>query len=235
MKLFELFEPIRKTIDTRKKNTSLNQAASHDTKHEPKNLLGSGAFSHVTSSKDEHMVNKTSRGKPTLRGLKDAFWDYADTLIHQGIWKENPYFPRFYSIKEYKTQDGTRYKGTMEKLVPLDKVSPDAALGWLHKTFDIECLKSRVYYSNVLSDNASINDDEEKNFYMGKIIVEIFTDLDSFKQCIIDEKLTEAIAWLEKQAWAMGMDFDFHSGNVMFRTGPYGGQLVFSDPFVYSG
>lgn len=228
MKLHELFEPERKVIDTRKRNTSLDQAASYDRKHIPKNLLGSGAFSSATSTKDEHLVNKTSHAKSRAGRLRDAFWDYADAIIHQGIWKENPYFPRFYSIKEYKMQDGKRYKGQMEKLQSIKNTAPDAILGWLNKTFDIECLKSRVYYAHALADNEDLND-----YYTTNIVVEIISDIDSFKECITDEKLIEAIAWLQKQAWAMGMGFDLHSENVMFRNGPYGAQLVFTDPFVY--
>lgn len=229
MKLHEIFDPSTKLIDIRSKEKDGNLKY-------PKNFLARGTFSNVTSTKDEHLIQKTSIKNPTEDRYTDAFWDYANEIIKSEIWKSNPYFPRFYSIKEYKTNNVPLYKGIIEKLESFNKISPDILVGWMNKVFDMDKIqtsefgKTVIYYINNNKDNS--NDDNLK-YYISALLIKVLRDYNLYLEYIKDKKFIEALGWIKQLSDKLKASHDLHEGNVMFRRGSTGIQLVITDPLVY--
>lgn len=136
----------------------------------------------------------------------DPYNKYVEALVQSQKWKENPHFPRIYVRG---TQD---HSYTMEKLIPFGDLELDELENYFKNHFDAE-------YNTHQLDKHDIT----------------YTMADMFRsripEHISDELLKEAIEWLRELSNQLDVHLDLHNNNFMWRRGPYGIQLVFTDPF----
>jgi len=207
--------------------------------------LGRGYFSKVSKHDDPHLVKKTSLSPDKTK--QDGYWSYVNFLIDYKLWENNPYFPRIY--KKDKTTDAR--KATM-KSVDMERLFPLKSLSFA----SLEALVKKMFGENVLispeiSHDYGKSDMDYKKNVKRILIADITRALQNYltgseyELGILlrvnpnewDEKLIEALKILKTISSRNSSSIDVHQSrsgaeqeNVMVRKGPYGAQLVFTDP-----
>jgi hypothetical protein len=199
--------------------------------------LGFGHFSGVKASKeDPHQVKKYQRRFTDKEGesTEDKYWKYVNYIIENKLW-ENPYFPRIYKKQVYSDRKQKRLNTIeMERLD--SSISND----------EVEFLVNKMFYiteMNSVARRIIENKTDEFEALMVKMVAAALHGSDQVTAYIIhvveldfkikDKTFKEAVDHLQKFHKEYNADFDLHKANVMYRRGPAGIQLVFTDPFSF--
>ncbi len=219
MRIEHLLELVEPTLTRKKTNLRFRAGNANDD-----SALGQGNYSTVKNDRtDPHMVRKHHH-TPNDGRLDDGYVDFVNYLIKNKIQEVN--LPRIYNIKEITDQSGqTIYKYQLEKLNSISDISLDELQSLINRSIENE--KSN-YKSQANDDQYKrgllrmfgryLEDCIKNNDYSGIKDEELIKTLDTIKNYINTKKDT----WLD-----MG-----NSGNLMFRRGPTGLQLVIADPFA---
>lgn len=204
MKILEIISP-QLSFDRSEKR--FQPEKDRDSRH-----IGTGAYARVTQDDDPHMVNRVSRGDRETR--LDAYWVYAKYIMKHELWK-NPFFPRFYAMntKVYASDEKIK-SAKMEKLESLQGASEDEGIFLYRKLFGEEVFAfNREKFSDRIEREAETLQlvGNSKNYN---------------KQYLQALKIINQIAKKEK------FHIDIWHEDLMFRRGPYGIQLVITDPFI---
>lgn len=201
-------------INTKIKNKIVNKKLKPP---KTNNLLSDdGLFSTVkTDSSDPHMIKKTVI-EPTRDIEENVHWLYIRKIVESGIADSNPYFPRIYNITSIKgLRDEELRRATMEKLIPytdFSKSTADPQLGIVYqKMGGAEHVKVSVDH---IVDTLNYN---LLNQQLDRIQDPQYKEALDFIKNIYNEN--------------SAIRYDIHEGNIMFRRGPSGLQLVITDPF----
>lgn len=218
MRIEQLLELVEPTLT--RKNTNLRFRAGNDNDD---TALGQGNYSTVKNDRnDPHMVRKHHH-TPVDDRVDDGYVDFVNYLIKNKIQDVN--LPRIYDIKEITDPSGQKiYKYQIEKLNSIKDISLKELQALINRSIDanyhVDTIKNEDTYKRELlrqfgrdlenclkaSDYSRIKDEE----------------LIKTLQTIKDYTETKEDTWLD-----MG-----NAGNLMFRRGPTGLQLVIADPFA---
>ena len=209
MKLLEIFD-----TDTKERTTKdlgkYDKSYYRDYERQNPTEIGHGKFSYVKDKKsDPHFVQKVmKKASDDLSG--DAYYVYIKTIVDQKIAQHNPFAPRVYKINQFKGTDGKqKYSIDMEKLIPLDDISQPELQEYARRLFDIDDEVNMYDFSSFVED-AMHGRIELKD----KNLLKLFNLINSIKE-------------------KYGFYDDLHAANMMFRRGPYGIQLVITDPLAH--
>ncbi len=179
----------------------------------------SGAFGRVYSIGDPHTVVKRPHA---AQEDTDPYYVYAKEVIENKLAQKNPYFPRFFNVKEVKdSENNILYRFEMEKLKSCEEIennNPEIIKNTIlnifgediYKTYYVE--RESEYHAKFLANAMSVH------------IVENHADTN-------DDNFNNAIRLLHRIKEDNEFVLDLHSKNIMFRLSPYP-QVVITDPFV---
>jgi hypothetical protein len=177
--------------------------------------MGSGFYSTVYADNDDpHMVIKDMErhggDKP-----RDGFSSYIEAIIENGMNGVNPYVPRVYKLNSSKTKDN-EYKHTYQ----------------IEKLNDLEHLDKKDFefiFSKLLSED-KIKEYTDHSVRLAWALASYIDDLvHGYEPLSKSKKLNEVIE-LIRQLYQRGLSYDIKPENMMYRSTPYGAQLVISDP-----
>lgn len=213
MIITEIINPAIKDVDLKNRQMKWRDI-SRD-----KDVIGTGMSAVVKQDKDPFMVSRRSRDVSYNQMEEDRYWKYAHAIIESKIYESNPFVPRFYEIKRYKNNKGNEiFKGKMEKLHPVEEISTDMLLAHLENISN---------FSMDLPDVKSfIGDYEYTDASLRESILRVFLILLEKEEIRGNKKLEQAMNFIDK----LKANWDLHPGNVMFRIGGHGIQLVITDP-----
>lgn len=218
MRIEHLLELVEPTLT--RKNTSLRFRAGND---DDESALGQGNYSTVKNDRnDPHMVRKHHH-IPIDDRVEDGYVDFVNYLIENKIQGVN--LPRIYDIKEITDRDGQKiYKYQLEKLLPVKAISFEELQSLINRTIDAE-----------YETEDDVNEEGNKRHVLrqfGRDLEKCLSAGDYRR--IKDEELINTLQTIKnyigtkKDTWLdMG-----NVGNLMFRRGPTGLQLVITDPFA---
>lgn len=173
-----------------------------------------GAYAQGTADpQDPSMYRKKSRMPSILRN--DAYYQYIKAT--RPYVDSNPFFPRVYKI--------------IMKRDPVGYVKPEFHIEKLH---DSDAVDS--YYDDKLDEILfrKYASAEGRQEFHGRSFMRLLSRAIiayEAKELIKDPKLIEAIELIQKVKESNDkFSFDLHSGNIMFRLGSTGPELVFTDP-----
>lgn len=212
MKLIEI-------INTRHKTVNLNRNIKSDQRsleYDFDDISNKGQFSTAKELPDEHLIKLTQRRRINKDQIADAKHLYYREIVENSLW-DNPHFPRIYESKEFIGKNNVkRSNWKVEKLIEIYKLNK----------YELVEMSDRYFYD-------SEADNFDNNFFGFLNCAYIFTKRKIHR--IKYEPLIEAANILFKIQDKYKLDFDLHDGNIMFRRGSQGTQMVFVDPFfVYS-
>lgn len=174
---------------------------------------GQGTTATVFSKKTEEIVRKVAvvRGSKTNSDqpfLNDGYSKFI--LASQKYWRENPYLPRVYDIKFFRTKNGMVYlKATLEKLTSIkDEKIPYESLASIYRK--------------------AFNDEPptQTGGLINKLVDFISNGIYGSNAHIKDPFLKKVIKMLH--AFRGGSDMS--ENNIMIRFTSVGPQLVLTDP-----
>lgn len=214
MKLKDLREDL---YNTTTKDVTVNRDLNRKSRTNDDTTLGSGAFASVSDKKnDPFMVRKTSHSDRKMDISKfDGYWTYIQGIVENPSLKNNPFLPRVYNVKKIKDASGKIVmRADIEKLQN-------------GNVFEMDMLLS--YFNNVLNaDLSSFEDDDVDELLMqAAFIMESAVDYNDYSK-IKNSYLIQALKYIGSLKRSYGIDI--HEGNIMFRTGGQGIQLVITDP-----
>lgn len=167
-----------------------------------------GVYSKGRSNfQDPFMFTKISTRPVKLEN--DAYYNYVQAI--KPYISSNPYLPRVYVIKTDIDSEGRAIpKYQMEKLFNLTDFDDEE---------ELKPIGEKIFTnppSNIIDTLKSIRRALENGIYAG----------------IKDKKLIQALQIIKQVHDSSDYKFyyDLHDGNFLFRKGPYGIQLVISDP-----
>jgi hypothetical protein len=190
--------------------------------------LGQGFYSNVKSHRtDPHLVQKNNHRQ--MARNTDGFNVFVEWLIKQDKL-DNIHFPRIYNIKRITDrEDNVVHSYEMEKLIKAADVTKEEILAFhehnIHEdTLALDGLLERGF-----------NDDVFKAQYFNHLCHALNRAVKQkiFSYFLADSMKT-AIATLIEASHDESLPqlyIDFHEGNLMWRRGPTGLTLVFSDPY----
>jgi hypothetical protein len=233
MKLLDLFEDQQHQTNDSTTNFSGRLKQSKAAFSDPK----SGAFSSVKDDKhDPHMVKKyhhgpVGDGSPDSEIGEDAYVYFAKWLAKQNV--TNPHLPRIYDIKKIQDSAGKFiYKYQVEKLNSATELGLEELMNVFGQHFVSDTVAQQV--ADELDFEAGVDTPANK-----KILIHVmgrFCEQMVREGCknIKSESLREALGLIQKFLKDHGekefsLDIE-NSGNIMFRRGPHGLQLVLTDP-----
>lgn len=218
MRIEHLLELVEPTLT--RKNTNLRFRAGND---DDDSALGQGNYSTVKNDRsDPHMVRKHHH-TPIDGRVDDGYVDFVNYLIKNKAQAVN--LPRIYDIKEITDRSGQKiYKYQLEKLNSYNDISLEELQALINRSIDAE-----------YEVEDSVNEGGNKRHLLrqfGRDLEKCLLSGDYSR--IRDEELIKTLQTIakyletKKDAWLdMG-----NSGNLMFRRGPTGLQLVLADPFA---
>ena len=158
-----------------------------------------------------------------LRSLDDPYLNFLKLILEH---QDNPYFPRIYNAKLYRTGEKTGGAGDpvfqliveMEELLPVD--DPKIADAMTHKLKELKVLPPNLSLSGHIA--------------RPKANIAIRQAFDHKTDMIInqtpDEQFAEALRVLQPLMYQHGLDL--HMDNIMARLTGTGPQLVLVDPII---
>lgn len=236
MKLRDLFE------DQQHRTTGSESNYSGTFKQAPGafNDSRSGAYSTVRDDKtDPHMVKKYNHGpmddSPDSETGQDGYEQFVQWLIKKNV--NNPNIVRVYDAKKIKDSTGKYiYRYQLEKLIEGKALDIDELNGVYERYFNTDAPLSISYkhLKNVEGlkrlEGAQLN--EIKNDFIRMMGYLCTKTIKGEKGLITDETLLEALGIVGEFVKAhsdLWLDLE-NAGNIMFRRGQYGYQLVITDP-----
>lgn len=230
MKLKDLFEDRQHETKASLKNYSGKLSHSDAAWDDPK----SGSFSSVKDdNKDPHMVKKYHHGPLGKQSddeeIMDAYVFFALWMTKQNI--NNPCLPRIYDIKKIKDKTGKFiYKYQIERLISGTELEVDD----LWQIYDRYFVRNENTEKIVKQVKYRFQDPNEAKNMVRVMGSACEAYIEGKFDMISDDSLKEAldlVAKFVKEYSSKGFTLDIeNSGNIMFRRGPYGYQLVLSDP-----
>lgn len=214
MKILDLMEAefeTRRNIN-KSRNTFRKTLDRPNEKHTEK----AGAFGRVYSTGDPHTLIK--RPHAAINPKSDGYYQYASLVIRHKLAQSNPYFPRFYDIREFKDKKGKiLYRAEIEKLHRHDQIEKDILKSLIENIFEFEDYEYFEY---------------DMQHMPGTVIPAL---LQSFlmdgRGSSKDAKLNEAIKIISTFADDNYRGYDVHTDNIMYRLSPYP-QIVIVDPVI---
>ena len=236
MKLFELIGISGKDID---KSMSDIENTDFDEYHQLKVFLkqhgidgqeiGDGLYSVVISDDDDPgTVKKVSYGSfgqgYTLESLlKDGYFNYLISMAENNRMDWNPYLPKIYSIKFFKSKD--------------DLIAFTLEMERLYSIYDLSVEEIAFIGDKIFDDFSARLERQEVhgvNGWLDSLIryIEYSTQGrgHAYGIKIIDSRFRHAMSIVSKLRRSNKGAIDIHHGNVMVRRTRYGPQLVITDP-----
>lgn len=216
MKIATLLEIIQTDTSTRKYSGELKRV--YDAENSAK-MIGGGAYSNVKRNpKDPHTVVKNSRFPLDGVDYADGYEVYADYVVRKKLY-ENPHFPRIYIANKIVDKRGKHInKYEIESLIKAEELSQE----------DID---------SVFETHFNASDYIRRNVYeMGHLLETCIrfgrcenVKLDSLLKACRTLKLIHR--YHNRDNDRQRLYWDIREANIMFRRGPAGLTLVFTDPF----
>lgn len=211
---------------TRKK-TNLTLRHGNNRRDKDGSALGQGAFSTVKNDRtDPHMVKKHHYAPIHADDeYIDGYVKFVNYLIANEISVTN--LPRIYDVKKISDPNQQYiYTYQLEKLTPVSEVGLDEIISLFKRTVKAE-----------IPDRFNNEDDAHKAREILRMMGNMFEtavtygDYERIKDTSVIETLKVIARFLEV-ASDDDLGFDMaNPNNIMFRRGPYGLQLVITDPF----
>lgn len=190
--------------------------------------LGQGFYSNVkTHRTDPHLVQKNNHRQ--MARDTDGFNVFVEWLIQHGK-QDNIHFPRIYNIKRITDREGNVvHSYDIERLIRADAVSKE----------EIVAFHEHNIHEDAMPMEGLLERDWEESTFKEMYFKHLCKVLErAVKQKIfsyfLSDTMKSAIAVMveaTQDASLPQLYIDFHSGNLMWRRGPTGLTLVFSDPF----
>lgn len=244
MKLNEIVDTQIKRVRTRQGN-SRTVSDRLDQKRDKPNVIGTGDFARVEKHKNLPPNTVVKYGNSHGNAEDDGYVNWLNQVTKDKRAASNPYLPRIYKVQFV---DDDQFIVFMEELEDFDTLSNAelAAIG--RRAFgNIEMLKTLIdfapkhmveFYQDNIVKYGRIKDEDfrtlrlktnEEEFIKAafpKLLENIIHDVVD-PNIVKDPQLKEALQYV---ADAPRGSLDLHLGNVMVRRGPYGAQLVITDP-----
>lgn len=179
-----------------------------------KQKLGKGAYSTVTSDTDDHLVNKMSHSMHEY----DSFHEFAEWVVNSDAARNNPHFPRIYTVDEtpvtkdaYEAGKPAKYRVVdykIEKLYPSQNLNLEQCLACHESIFNSKINKSNACDELLMNLRDSIYNDNN----------------------VISDSWKEALVLLRDFLKETDVLEDLHGGNIMFRLGRHTPIPVINDP-----
>lgn len=206
---------INEIFDTTNKERTVNDITNYDRDYwsNRQGEIDRGKFSSVLPKKsDPHMVRKIPN-KAESELENDAYYVYMNTIVEQKIAQSNPFAPRVYRINRLKSATGKKYTIEMERLIPID---------------DIDADELREYGERLFGTPEEDYDYAETWYFADKI-----SEIQKYGRKSNDENLNSLMDIISN-IMKVHLQFleDIHDGNIMFRRGKTGIQLVITDPLA---
>ncbi len=213
--LLELVEPI-----IHRKNTNLRFRYGNEA---DKSALGQGQYSTVKNDRyDPHMVRKHHH-TPLDDTVDDGYVHFVNYLIDKKIQAVN--LPRIYNIKEITDPYGQKiYKYQLEKLNSIKNIDMEELQNLINRMIKAE-------YTTLQDSNVEHAKRELLRTF-GRDLEKCIYD-DDYRR-IKDEELIKTLKIIKdyiKTKDDVWLDMG-NAGNLMFRRGQTGLQLVIADPFA---
>ncbi len=239
MKLWEIFTPSVKT-KTIKSNTNVNDSLidKHSgtpiVKNKLVKVLGSGLYSDTIEHENEPgVVRKIS--KKMIDVTKDGYFKFISTIVTNDRLQSNPYLPKIYKIKIYKTVNVEKknrieyfYVVQMEKLYPIEQLDSKEMEMITNKALHIKSTpnnKEKIRAPHDALVDTLYNALSYVRYQDDSVGHESIDNTVNIK----DPQLKQAILFVKKSIRISGGN-DLHEGNLMFRRTSVGPQLVITDP-----
>ena len=175
--------------------------------------VGTGYFSYVKNKRnDPHMVQKVN--KNNVDPKHDGYNLYVKTIVDKNLADQNPYFPRVYRINSFvKNKQSAKITYEMERLTPLSQ---------------LEYPMQRAILRRITGSK-----DDKPNHIVNGIVDLVYNVIQGNVKCA-DKALNQAGRTIKRLADKHWLELDIKAENLMARLGPYGAQLVITDP-VFDG
>lgn len=210
-----------------RKKTNLNLRHGNSNRDRDGSALGQGAFSTVKDDRtDPHMVKKHHYSPITDNDeYIDGYVKFVNYLIANEISFTN--LPRIYNVKKIIDKNKQYiYTYQLEKLIPCTAVDVDELIALYKRTVKANLPEQLHQYDDTTKAKEIVR-------MMGRIFetAVMYNDYDRIKDESVIETLKVIARFMEVASDDdLGLDMS-NSGNLMFRRGPYGIQLVITDPF----
>lgn len=190
--------------------------------------VGGGTYGKVYELPGDSMnVTKVAR-HPHDDPSKDGYFGYIKRLVQL----ENPYFPQVDELQLLKSRDdGTPfYKVRIEKLEQLATLEAEQVHAIVNRIFG-RALSDEEYTQFVHQHVPPARRGKEANSEALASFLESCVENTRISATVKDPELIKAIQIL-RLFHKHGYILDIHNENIMLRRTPYGGQVVFTDPFT---
>lgn len=234
--------PRKSTMDTATKFDRLTAANQRDsiTKTGKAENLGAGMYATTHAWRSEPgTAIKTSN--PVHRLEDDMYFNFVRMIASKKHIQDNPYFPRIYDVKVYKTRGDSEtyvYQVKMERLHDLRNLDTPELLAIGRQMFtNFDDMVASFKHNKQFSSGVGTPKIRTNEFVLRKIILRTLDQSFSYNAQaatnIKDPNLKQAILIMKKMINSTDeMATDIHDGNIMVRRGPFTPQLVFTDPVV---
>lgn len=204
--------------------------------------IGSGYEADAYSNEnDPGNIDKIAKPGKIKSLSNDAYYQYLDALAHNERIANNPFFPRIFNLKTFRSKDGKyTYKVNMEKLNPLDTLSLEELVRIGNELFS----DFNAVYQERKEGHESVNKMRTKSEYATNVLTRLAQT--ALAQCfhsvltasgpstnIKNAHLKQAMMLIRSVLYKnKRFVADLHKGNIMVRRGPFAPQLVITDPIV---
>lgn len=204
----------------------------------PGEPIGEGYFAKVYPGRKTNTVIKVANAQ----NPDDAYINFIrEAMDHQ----DNPFFPRVYNAKIYKTdpdQNLERYKNLTkyefvfvvetERLIPLTSEKIYDSIPHILEQLGIKA-------DELISDTGQADkrrdydqDSEERHFILSTKLNAAFEEIEQLKHMTDNQQFIEALNAVER-LHQKGHNVDMHAANAMVRLTSTGPQLVLTDPVAF--
>lgn len=220
--LSEVYQTQRTDVDVKKplgfKRTKDDSHIDH----------GEGAWGTVKDNpNDPFMVRKTSKIPKDRENFDsekiDGYWAFIRGIQNNEKLKNNPFLPRIYGVKKLRDINGkVIMRADMEKLVESIDIDGELLLRYINGIVDMPQVEAVL---NAMKNSEEVNVRRVLELFTG--LLENATETKNYQR-IKNKYLIEAIDYIH----GLTTDYvlDLHEGNIMFRRGTTGIQLVITDP-----
>ncbi len=237
MKLFEIIQPNIRDVKIKQQPHHAKERIR--VRHGEK-VLGQGRHGHVYDT-NPHTVTRIG----TPYDERDDHTRYIKTIAKNERMASNPYFPRVYKHKTYRSpRQELLTSMEVEKLTRWDEISTEELLyvgelaygPYFLQRLNQETVAPVIDQARRKREKINNRAAENKNKQEPYTIVNLLTDMlsDSLNNStssvnIIDPQLKQALM-LIKSIKRGNSGGDIYRDNIMFRRTPHGVHLVFTDP-----
>jgi hypothetical protein len=211
--------------------------------------IGGGAYADVyAAQKDPGAVDKIAKSSEIKYLADDPYYEFLHMLSQNDRIANNPFFPKVFKLDTFRDASGKyTYNVNMEKLRPLSSLRTDEIMTIgrdLFTEFDSE-IRGQKKKLGIKGSKPTGDPEEEQSRERTQKIVALVAFADCFNEILMstrpittikNPKLVQAMMFLQK-ILKSNPDFsaDLHHANLMIRRGPYGVQVVITDPISGGG